>query len=174
MTIFPKKRILLSLYLVIFSSFFNIVNANPVKAGGAEVSGLGIIPALSDHYSIKPVHYDFNAMPVDQKTNNIGLRFVMGTKTTLIKWHLKKTGTKLPLHFHPNEQINFVEQGKIEVFSQGQKYVLAKGQVMIFPPNVPHEFVALEDNTIMVDIQTPARQEFVNGEFDKIAKKIFT
>lgn len=133
----------------------------------------GIIPAVSDHYNIKPSHYDFNTMPIDQKTNNIGLRFVMGTKTTLIKWYLKKVGAKLPLHFHPNEQINFVEQGKIEVHSQGQRYVVTKGQVMIFPPNVPHEFIALEDNTIMVDIQTPARQEFINGEFDKVAKVIF-
>ena len=112
-------------------------------------------------------------MPIDQKSNAIGLRFVMGTHTTMIKWYLKKIGATLPLHFHPNEQINYVEQGKVEVHSQGDTYTLSKGQVIVFPPNVPHEFVALTNDTILVDIQTPARQEFINGEFDKVAKLIF-
>lgn len=133
----------------------------------------GVIPAVSEHYKVKPAYYDFNTMPIDQKSSAVGLRFAMGTHTTMIRWYLKKVGTTLPLHFHPNEQINFVEQGKIEVHSQGDAYTLTKGQVVIFPPNVPHEFVALADNTVLVDIQTPARQEFINGEFDKAAKVIF-
>jgi quercetin dioxygenase-like cupin family protein len=139
----------------------------------SSASDLGIIPSLKDHYEAKPVLYDLNTIPSEQITKNIFRKFVMGAQSTTIRWELKKIGTTLPVHFHINEQTNFVEQGSLEVHSQGEKYILSKGQIMIFPANVPHEFVALEDDTVFIDIQTPTRQDFVNGDFDKAAKKVF-
>ena len=79
----------------------------------------------------------------------------------LTRWDLA-AGTKLPLHFHVNEQISRVEKGTIEAYSQGKKYTLKAGQVLIFPPNVPHEFVALEDSSL-IEHFTPARQDFLTA-----------
>lgn len=134
--------------------------------------GKGMIASVSDHYKNMPVFYDFKKLPVEHFGKTIGRSFIMGTQSTLIRWELK-AGAVLPVHFHVNEQISRVEKGKLAVYSQGQKYELTDGQIMIFPPNVPHEFVALQD-TVMFDQLTPARQDFINGEFDKVAAKIFS
>ena len=44
------------------------------------------------------------------------------------------------VHHHANEQITWITQGEAEVYSQGKKYVMHAGDIMIIPPNVPHEF----------------------------------
>jgi quercetin dioxygenase-like cupin family protein len=46
----------------------------------------------------------------------------------------------VPLHHRANEQITWITQGEAEVYSQGKKYVMHAGDMMIIPPNVPHEF----------------------------------
>lgn len=127
--------------------------------------GRGIIPAVSDHYKTMPSFYDIEAMPAQKINNNVSRRFIMGTESMIVRWDLK-AGTKLPVHFHVNEQLSRVEKGTIEAYSQGQKYVLKPGNIMVFPPNVPHEFVALEDSILMEHF-TPARQDFINGDFEK-------
>jgi hypothetical protein len=38
----------------------------------------------------------------------------------------------------------------------------AAGDIMIIPPNVPHEFTYLED-TIDIDIFAPGRQDWLDG-----------
>jgi len=38
----------------------------------------------------------------------------------------------------------------------------AGGDIMIIPPNVPHEFTYLED-TIDIDILAPGRQDWLDG-----------
>lgn len=133
--------------------------------------GRGVVPSVSDHYKAMPSLYDFNQMPVEQITESIGRQFIIGTQTIMIRWELK-AGALLPLHFHANEQITSVEKGSLEVYSQGRRYVVKPGQTMVFPPNVPHEFIALED-VVIVEVQTPARQDYINGEFDKMKDAIF-
>ncbi len=136
---------------------------------GEAVMAAGVIPAVSNHYQAKPVFYDFDNMPAEHFGANIQRRFVMGSQSTMTRWDIK-AGTKLPLHFHPNEQITRVEKGQLEVHSQGNKYVVKPGQVMVFPANVPHEFIGVND-TSFVEFHTPGRQDFVNGEFERVIGK---
>lgn len=131
---------------------------------GLAANESGVIPAVSNHYQAKPVLYDFDHLPAENFGPNIQRRFVMGSQSMMTRWDIK-AGTRLPLHFHPNEQITRVEKGQLEVYSQGDKYVVKPGQVMIFAANVPHEFVGVKD-TSFVEYHTPARQDFVNGEFN--------
>src|SRR6202040_4262382 len=39
----------------------------------------------------------------------------------------------VPLHHHANEQITWITQGEAEVYSQGKKYVIHAGDIMILP-----------------------------------------
>nr|MDQ2994621.1 cupin domain-containing protein [Pseudomonadota bacterium] len=137
-----------------------------VVATAQSDSGRGIIPQVSDHYKTLPSFYDFNQMPVEQISRGIQRRFIMGTQSSMIRWDLK-AGVVLPVHFHVNEQVTRVEKGELMIYSQGQEYNVKAGQVMIFPPNVPHEFVALKD-AVVIEVHAPARQDFINGEFDKM------
>lgn len=151
-------------------SFFIICSVNSFATASSSpesvpAPGRGVIPALGDHYETQPSFYDFDHMPIDQITSSVGRRFVMRTKSSMVRWDLK-AGTRLPVHFHINEQITRVEKGELEVYSQGRKYLVKAGQVMVFPPNVPHEFIAVTD-TVIFEQHTPARQDFVNGDFNK-------
>lgn len=132
--------------------------------------GRGIIPIISDHYKIEPTIIDFDKMPAEQINSKIQRRFIMGTQSSLLRWDLK-AGTKLSVHAHINEQITRVEKGTLEVYSQGKKFIVKAGQVMVFPPNVPHEFVAVTD-TVIYEQHTPARQDFINGDFEKSTTKL--
>lgn len=77
------------------------------------------------------------------------------------------------MHFHPNEQITWITQGAVKVLSQGKEFIVKPGDVLIIPPNVPHEFIALED-TIDIDFFTPVREDWLNntaGYIHAISKK---
>jgi quercetin dioxygenase-like cupin family protein len=86
----------------------------------------------------------------------------------LVKWTAKK-GATVPLHHHANEQITWITEGAAEVYSQGRKYLLKAGDIMIFPPNVPHEFLFTAD-TIDIDIFSPPRQDWLEGRATYYAK----
>jgi quercetin dioxygenase-like cupin family protein len=141
--------------------------ASDAVANSVPAPDRGVIPGVSNHYQATPAFYDFDRMPAEQITTDVTRRFIMGTQMSMVRWDLK-AGTKLPLHFHVNEQITRVESGQLEVYSQGKKYNVEAGQVMIFPPNVPHEFVAAKD-TIIIEEHAPARQDFINGDFEKMS-----
>jgi quercetin dioxygenase-like cupin family protein len=44
------------------------------------------------------------------------------------------------------------------------------GDVMIIPPNVPHEFIYTED-TIDIDIFAPGRQDWIDGTATYLSQK---
>ena len=148
------------------------IAADPLSKSESPTSapGRGIIASVSNHYKTMPSFYDFDNIPAEHITNTIDRRFIMGTQSMLTRWDLK-AGTTLPLHFHYNEQITRVKKGTLEIYSQGKKYVMTAGQVMVFPANVPHEFVALKDTTI-IEQHTPPRQDFINGDFEKAVGNI--
>jgi quercetin dioxygenase-like cupin family protein len=140
-------------------------SVSELVAAPNQVPSHGLIPAVSDHYKTKPSFYDFTQMPAEQIAPGVKRTFIMGTESSVVRWELK-SGTHLPLHFHVNEQMTRVESGELQIYSQGDEYVVKPGQVMLFPPNVPHEFIALKD-TVIIEHHTPARQDFINGDFNK-------
>ncbi len=124
----------------------------------------GKIPAIFDHYTALPQQYDFENSPIEVLSDKISRQFVMGGQTMLVKWIFKK-GAVVPLHFHPNEQITWITEGSAQVKSQGKTFIVKTGDVIIFPPFAPHEFVILED-TIDMDIFSPVRLDWLTGSAD--------
>jgi quercetin dioxygenase-like cupin family protein len=82
----------------------------------------------------------------------------------------REKGAVVPLHHYVNEQITWITQGEAEVYSQGKKYVMRAGDIMIIPPNVPHEFSFIQD-TINIDIFSPERQDWMDGTADYYSKE---
>ncbi len=128
---------------------------------GIKVLG-GVIPHISDHYAAKPLAYDFDDMEAEEFLPGVRRIYVYGTQSQLVKLFIDK-GAEVPLHHHINEQVTWITAGKVRVISQNEEFIVGVGQVLIIPPNVPHEFVALED-TIDIDFFTPARQDWLNGQ----------
>jgi quercetin dioxygenase-like cupin family protein len=133
-----------------------------------EAPGRGIIPTVSQHTAAIPLLYQPDAQPMEQVSELLQRQYLTGAHATLVKWTAKK-GATVPLHHHANEQITWITKGEAEVYSQGRKYLLKAGDIMIFPPNVPHEFLFTED-TIDIDIFSPPRQDWLEGRATYYAK----
>jgi quercetin dioxygenase-like cupin family protein len=155
-------------------------NGQTVNAGAApapslnsppnvtDAPGEGVLPMVSAHLAVTPSLYTLNAQPIEQMSPLIQRQYLHGSNSTFVKWSVKK-GAVVPLHHHANEQITWITQGKAEVYSQGKKYVMHAGDVMIIPPNVPHEFRFTED-TIDIDIFSPQRQDWMDGTANYYSK----
>ena len=57
----------------------------------------------------------------------------------------KPKGTGSRPHLHPNEQWNYVVQGRMRVTVDGQESIVGPGTLLYFPPNVVHSTVALPE-----------------------------
>ena len=63
-------------------------------------------------------------------------------------------GDTLPMHSHTelNAHLTVVARGSVKAHGNGWERVLKSGAVIDFPTNQPHEFVALQPNTRIVNI----------------------
>jgi quercetin dioxygenase-like cupin family protein len=66
----------------------------------------------------------------------------------------EKSGDVLPKHNHDETtvHITIVARGKIKAYSHDWEKEAVAGQIMDFRPNEPHEIMALEDNTRIINI----------------------
>ena len=65
------------------------------------------------------------------------------------------TGDILPKHVHTEDNIHItiVTRGRIKAYSHDWEKEASAGQILDFRPHEPHEIMALEDNTRIVNIQ---------------------
>jgi quercetin dioxygenase-like cupin family protein len=126
-----------------------------------EASGRGILPNVSAHIAGFPTLYQLDAQPIEQISPLVQRQYLTGAQSTLVKWTVKKGGV-FPLHHHANEQITWITEGRCEVYSQGRKFIMTPGTVLVIPPNVPHEFICTED-TVDIDFFAPQRQDWLDG-----------
>jgi unsaturated pyranuronate lyase len=127
----------------------------------ADAPGSGIQPAVSGHTATLPVLYQLDQQPVEQISPLVQRQYLVGAQSTFVKWTVKKGGV-FPLHHHANEQVTWITEGRCEVTSQGRKFIMTAGTVMVIPPNTPHEFVCTED-TVDIDFFAPQRQDWIDG-----------
>jgi quercetin dioxygenase-like cupin family protein len=126
-----------------------------------EAPGRGVISNISLHLATTPQLYQLDAQPIEQVNELLQRQYLCGTNVTFVKWIARK-GAVVPLTHHVNEQITWITEGTCDVYSQGQKYTMRAGDIMIIPPNIPHEFIFTED-TIDIDIFAPTRQDWLDG-----------
>lgn len=69
-------------------------------------------------------------------------------------YDFEKVGDILPKHNHSEKEahITIVAKGSIRAYSHDWSIDIPAGKVVDFPPEQPHEFMALEDGTRIVNI----------------------
>ena len=65
------------------------------------------------------------------------------------------------VHTHPHEQISYIAEGSFEFTVGEEKQVVKKGDSLYVASNMPHGTLSLEDGSIVVDIFTPIREDFL-------------
>ncbi len=85
-------------------------------------------------------------------------RFVHSEKMTFAYWDAD-SGSIVPEHSHPHEQICCVLEGKLELTVGSDTGVMEFGTIAVIPPNVSHKGRALTDCRI-IDVFHPARDDY--------------
>lgn len=75
-----------------------------------------------------------------------------------LRWQKGMTGE---VHAHPHRQCGYIIRGRFEAEMNGEKQVLEAGECFYAEGDAPHGLVCLEDDSLMLDIFTPMREDFV-------------
>ncbi|WP_333578018.1 cupin domain-containing protein [Sphingobacterium sp.] len=103
--------------------------------------------------------------------NELLTRGMISGEQGTIGYFTYKKGAVVPTHQHSNEQYSLITKGSVKVNILDKEYIVKAGQGIIIPPNVPHSFTALEDDTIDIDFFSPARTDWIEGKDNYFEKK---
>ncbi len=107
--------------------------------------------------------YRWNDLPRESVNELLDRRLINGDRMMLAHVYLKK-GCVVPKHQHENEQFTYILEGalRFRLGADGEdELIVAAGEVLHIPGNLPHEAEALED-TLDVDIFSPPRQDWID------------
>ncbi|WP_019415207.1 cupin domain-containing protein [Paenisporosarcina sp. TG20] len=79
----------------------------------------------------------------------------------LVKVELPE-GFQGELDQHVEEQVSYIETGKLEFTLDGKVNVLSRGDALFMPSNVPHQVKVIEACTI-IDVFTPIRSSLLKN-----------
>lgn len=85
-------------------------------------------------------------------------RFVHSGSMTFSYWDIDP-GHELPAHHHPHEQVVNMLEGGFELTLDGTPMMLAPGDVVVIPPNVPHSGKSITACRIL-DVFHPVREDY--------------
>lgn len=86
----------------------------------------------------------------------------------------KARGTGARPHSHPNEQWNYVVQGRLRVNIEGQpEQVVGPGTLIYFPANTVHWTVALPDEDVLFFVVKDMSHGIVGNPVDEAAGKYY-
>ena len=83
-----------------------------------------------------------------------------GERTMVVEVSLE-SGSIVPEHTHPHEQMTLIMQGKVKFTISGEPRILSAGDVLHFPPYNRHGATMLDEEVVLIDIFTPIREEFL-------------
>lgn len=86
-----------------------------------------------------------------------------GGQLMMVEVPVSKMENDPVLHSHPHEQVSYIVSGKFKVFFGNDAQVLQKGDSIYLEPNQLHGVRSLEDGSVILDVFTPQRQDFLNS-----------
>ncbi len=69
--------------------------------------------------------------------------------------------TSVPKHTHPHEQVSYIAKGSFEFTVAGEKRIVKAGDSVYLGSNVEHGVTSLEQDSKVVDVFTPQREDFL-------------
>jgi quercetin dioxygenase-like cupin family protein len=107
-------------------------------------------------------NYKWETIASEQLSSKISRRMIVGAKQMLVQWEFRR-GAVAARHSHPHEQIVVMVHGKLRLSVENTEAILGQDDIVVIPPNAPHEAEALED-TVVIDIFSPPREDFLSGD----------
>ena len=107
-------------------------------------------------------HLDWSKVPVESIGDGIERQMVVGEKMMICRFRFAPF-VATPEHEHPHEQMSIVERGHVRFFVEGVERIAAPGDVLHFPPNCWHGATMMDEEVVLIDIFSPIREDFLNG-----------
>lgn len=86
------------------------------------------------------------------------VRFVHTDNMTFAYWNID-AGASLPEHSHPHEQVANIIEGRFDFNLEGEKRIIAPGDIVAIPSNARHGGRAVTDCRI-IDVFYPIREDY--------------
>jgi quercetin dioxygenase-like cupin family protein len=99
-------------------------------------------------------------IPAERVADGIERQMVVGEKLMICRLTIQPR-VVTPVHSHVHEQVTMVERGRVLYTVDGVERVVSAGDVLHFPPNLPHGATMLEEEVVLVDVFTPMREDFL-------------
>lgn len=78
-----------------------------------------------------------------------------------VEVHFAKPTETIETHSHVHDQLTYVLKGSFK-FQVGDKTEIVKeGDTIFMPSNLPHGCAVLEENSVVYDVFTPERKDFL-------------
>ena len=103
---------------------------------------------------------NWNTIPAERVGHGIERQMVVGDKLMICRLTIQPR-VVTPVHSHVHEQITMVERGRVLYIVDGVERVASDGDVLHFPPHLPHGATMLEEEVVLVDVFTPRREDFL-------------
>ncbi|MCB1075111.1 MAG: cupin domain-containing protein [Simkania sp.] len=101
--------------------------------------------------------FHFQVMEWESIKNKFSIRQVDGKNITILNAQFEK-GCLVERHQHANEQVSYVLKGCLKGTVGENEYILKEGYAILIPPNISHDWEALED-TITLEVFSPTREK---------------
>jgi quercetin dioxygenase-like cupin family protein len=105
---------------------------------------------------------DWSVIPVETIGEGIERQLVVGDRLMLCRLRFQPRVVTTP-HDHPHEQMTVVEKGRVLFTIGDEQREVGPGTVLHFPSGVWHGATMLDEEVILLDIFTPIREDFLNG-----------
>ena len=90
-------------------------------------------------------------------------RQMLHTETMTIARIVLEAGAVVPSHQHENEQVANVLEGRLRFVVGDEEQIVAAGESVAVPSNVPHSVDALADSVVL-EVFSPVRDDWVRGD----------
>jgi quercetin dioxygenase-like cupin family protein len=74
------------------------------------------------------------------------------------------------MHSHESEQMTYVLQGTLKLLVAGEEITVREGEVLHIPSGLAHQVEAIDD-TFVLDLFSPVRQDWLDGTDDYLRKQ---
>jgi quercetin dioxygenase-like cupin family protein len=105
-------------------------------------------------------HVNWDSVPVERPSEGIERQMVVGQQLMLCRFRFAPH-LVTPEHSHPHEQMSIVVSGKVRFFIEGEERIAVPGDVLQFPAGCWHGATMIEEEVVLLDIFTPAREDFL-------------
>ena len=103
---------------------------------------------------------NWDTIPAERVAEGIARQMVVGEKLMICRLTIQPR-VVTAVHTHEHEQVTMVERGRVLYVIDGVERVCAAGDVLHFPPHLPHGATMLDEEVVLVDVFTPPREDFL-------------